>query len=141
MLKNKMLFISITLAIVIGCIIWKFTIENLDLNDVEIPKSANINYNQQPPIALNVDLINKEFKSVPAVEDTDCAEAADDPVLGVAGGVAKLPNKATMLPKLFAIVVELVLGSISGRLFPSGNAFSNIILSVMLLLKSIIVLF
>lgn len=58
-----MLFISITLAIVIGCIIWKFTIENLDLNDVEIPKSANINYNQQPPIALNVDLINKEFEN------------------------------------------------------------------------------
>lgn len=56
-----MLFISITVAIAIGLIIWKFTVENLDLNDIEIPKSSNINYHQQPPIALNVELLAKEF--------------------------------------------------------------------------------
>lgn len=61
--KNKMLFISIILAIITGSIIWKFFVENYQLSDIEIPASQNITYNDQTPLTIDSQALKKEFEN------------------------------------------------------------------------------
>jgi thiol-disulfide isomerase/thioredoxin len=61
--RNKMLFLSIILAIIFGSVIWQFFIENYRINDVEIPASQNITYNDQIPINIDSKTLEKEFEN------------------------------------------------------------------------------
>jgi peroxiredoxin len=61
--RNKMLFLSIILAIILGSVIWQFFIENYRINDVEIPASQNISFNDQIPQNIDSTLLEKEFEN------------------------------------------------------------------------------
>lgn len=61
--KNKMLFLSIILAIITGSLIWKFFIENYQINDYEIPISQNITFNDQLPKLIDTAILEKEFEN------------------------------------------------------------------------------
>ena len=61
--KNKMLFLSIILAIITGSLIWKFFIENSQINDYEIPISQNIAFNDQLPKLIDSAILEKEFEN------------------------------------------------------------------------------
>ena len=61
--KNKMLFLSIILAIITGSLIWKFFIENYQINDYEIPISQNITFNDQLPRLIDTAILEKEFEN------------------------------------------------------------------------------
>jgi len=61
--RNKMLFLSIILAIIFGSVIWQFFIENYRINDVEIPASQNITYNDHIPINIDSKTLEKEFEN------------------------------------------------------------------------------
>ncbi len=61
--RNKMLFLSIILAIIFGLVIWQFFIENYRINDVEIPVSQNITFNNQMPQNIDSKILEKEFEN------------------------------------------------------------------------------
>lgn len=58
---NKMLFIIIIFSFMAASLIWKYKIEEQSLLDVEIPKSSEIFYNNQTPIASTTAQIMAEF--------------------------------------------------------------------------------
>jgi len=58
-----MLFLSIILAIIFGSVIWQFFIENYRINDVEIPASKNITFNDQIHQNIDSKFLEKEFES------------------------------------------------------------------------------
>ena len=62
--KNKMLFLTIIFAVVIGSLIWKIAIENSSNDDVAIPASSNIDYSTQIPIPSSVEKIISEFEKI-----------------------------------------------------------------------------
>jgi thiol-disulfide isomerase/thioredoxin len=61
--RNKMLFLSIILAIIFGLVTWQFFIENYRINDFEIPLSQNITFNNQTPQNIDSKILEKEFEN------------------------------------------------------------------------------